>query len=80
MTLDSVEAYHILRNGITGGLSNVQHRVNLKGITRINKLSYNPETKTVSNEDTSNIMTHFVGVDFNSLYPSSFSSNPHDFI
>ncbi|KAI5512099.1 DNA/RNA polymerases family [Trichomonas vaginalis G3] len=80
MTLDSVEAYHILRNGITGGLSNVQHRVNLKGITHINKLAYNPETKTVSNEDTTNIMTHFVGVDFNSLYPSSFSSNPHDFI
>lgn len=80
MTLDSVEAYHILRNGITGGLSNVQHRVNLKGITHINKLSYDPLTKTVSNKDTDNIMTHFVGVDFNSLYPSSFSSNKHEFI
>ena len=29
------QAYHILRNGITGGLSNVQHRVNMKGITKL---------------------------------------------
>ena len=82
MTLrnDQKEAYHILRDGITGGLSNVQHRVNLRGFTKINKLYYNPETNTVYNKDTNNIMSHFVGVDFNSLYPSVFSSNSHPFI
>ena len=77
---DDKVAYHILREGITGGLSNVQHRINLKGITKINKLSYDPTTHTISNHDTDNIMTHFVGTDFNSLYPSVFSSNPHPFI
>ena len=77
---DDKQAYFILREGITGGLSNVQHRINLKGITRINKLSYDAATHTISNHDTDNIMTHFVGTDFNSLYPSAFSSNPHPFI
>lgn len=82
MTLMSyqVAEYHILRDGITGGLSNVQHRVNLKGITRINKLKYDSEKNEVSNSMTDNIMTHFVGVDFNSLYPSCFSSNTNPFI
>ena len=49
MTLDSEDAYHILRDGITGGLSNVQHRLNIKGITKINKLKYDPVTNTVPN-------------------------------
>ena len=77
---DDEKAYYILREGITGGLSNVQHRINLKGLTRINKLKYDAATHTISNYDTDNIMTHFVGTDFNSLYPSVFSSNPHPFI
>jgi hypothetical protein len=29
--------------------------------------------------DTNNIITHIVGIDFNSLYWSSFSSLPHPF-
>ena len=80
LSVNDKAAYHILRDGITGGLSNVQHRVNMRGLTRINKLKYDPETNTVSNYMTDNIMTHFLGVDFNSLYPSAFSSNPHPFI
>ena len=80
VTFDSEDSYGILRDRITGGLSNVQHRLNLNGITKINKLKYNPTTNTVSNYDIGNVMTHFVGVDFNSLYPSVFSSKPHVFI
>ena len=82
MSLDKsqTEEYHILREAITGGLSNVQHRINMKGLTKINKLKYDEKTNSISNYDTDNIMTHFVGVDFNSLYPSCFSSNKHPFI
>ncbi len=71
--------YHILRNGIYGGLSTVHNRLNLKGKTHINKLIYDPETKTVKCIETENIMTHICGIDFNSLYPSSFASvkNPN---
>jgi hypothetical protein len=29
--------------------------------------------------DTNNIITHIIGIDFNSLYPSSYSSLPHPF-
>jgi hypothetical protein len=29
--------------------------------------------------DTHNIITHIIGIDFNSLYPSSYSSIPHPF-
>ncbi len=77
---DNEDAYHIIRNGITGGLSNVQHRVNLKGVTHINKLHYDQSTNTVHDTDNEHIMTHFCGIDFNSLYPSTFASISHDFI
>ena len=69
------DVYKILRKGITGGLSNVMHRVNIKGETKINKFKYDEENKTVVSYNTDNIMTHVLGVDFNSLYPSSYSSN-----
>ena len=74
------DAFHIIRKGITGGLSNIQHRVNLAGITKINKLYYDLDTNTIYDKDTDNIMTHYMGVDFNSLYPSAFSSTQHEFI
>ena len=74
------DAFHIIRKGITGGLSNIQHRVNLAGITRINKLYYDLKTNTIYDKDTDHVMTHYMGVDFNSLYPSAFSSTQHEFI
>ncbi len=80
LAITDTDAYYIIRDGITGGLSNVQHRVNLKNITRINKLSYDPNTRTVSDKDTEHIMTHFIGNDFNSLYPSVHASTVHKFI
>ncbi len=74
------QAYHIIRKGITGGLSNVQHRVNIKGKTRINKLKYNISDHLVYDEDTEHIVTHCLGLDFNSLYPSLFAAIEHDFV
>ncbi|KAA6361857.1 MAG: hypothetical protein EZS28_042616, partial [Streblomastix strix] len=56
-----------------GGLSNVYHQCNLKGITPINKLRYNHVTKTIISYDTQHIITHILDLDFNSLYPSVFS-------
>jgi len=80
LSIDDKDAYHIIRKGITGGLSNVQHRINLKGVTRINKFSYDVDENIIMDTDTNNVMTHFVGVDFNSLYPSTFASVKHDFV
>ena len=79
MTISNEPTYHILRAGITGGLSNVMHRVNIKGETHINHFRYSRTTKTVISEDNEHVMTHVCGTDFNSLYPSSFSSivNPN---
>lgn len=76
--INDEEEYYSLRNNITGGLSNVMHRNNIKGETHINKFRYELNKGIVS-YDTHNVMTHIVGVDFNSLYPSSFSSTKHDF-
>ena len=73
MTMSNEEAIKIIRKNITGGLSNVHHRVNIKGQTHINKLLYLGDGEIVS-YDTPYIMTHVCGTDFNSLYPSSFSS------
>ena len=66
MTIDNKIVYDKLRKSITGGLSNVQHRVNIKGKTHINHFKY--ENNKVISYDTPHVMTHFCGVDFNSLY------------
>jgi hypothetical protein len=83
MTLTDEVTYHILRDGITGGLSNVGHRFNYAGITKINKLEIvknGDGSYHVFSTDANNIMTHITGCDFSSLYPSVFSSNSHPFI
>ena len=81
MTIDNEDVYHLLRNGITGGMSNVLHRLNIKGETPINHLVYDIKTKKVSSIDSDKYkVTHVCGVDFNSLYPSSYSSEKHPFI
>jgi hypothetical protein len=72
-----------LRAGITGGLSNVGHRINIAGLTHIVKLElvkYADGSIHVFSVDINNIMTHITGCDFSSLYPSVFSSNEHPFI
>jgi hypothetical protein len=75
MTITNEAVYWIIRKGITGGLANVMHRTNLKGITHINKLFTDGDY--IFSENNEHIMTHVCGVDFNSLYPSSFSSIPN---
>lgn len=81
--------YHSLRENITGGISNVLHRMNIKGLTKINRFTYDAIDNRVISQDTfckakdgktvSNTVSHIMGIDFNSLYPSSFSSMKHDF-
>lgn len=78
-TINDENTLNILRSGITGGLSNVQNRDGRKG-NNICKLEYNPETKKVKIIDTNNKITHFSSIDFNSLYPSSYSSQYNDLI
>jgi hypothetical protein len=54
MTLSKKDeyAYHILRKGITGGLSYVQHRYNIKDITKINHFVIDIDHHTVWSIDT----------------------------
>jgi hypothetical protein len=75
MTLcwDDEPAYDIMRRGITGGLSYVMHRRNIAGETPINYFETDSNNQ-IHSIDTDNIMTHVTGLDFNSLYPSAFSS------
>jgi hypothetical protein len=77
----AVKVHDQIRGGITGGLSNVWHRRNIAGETKINHLYY--EKNKVVSRDSENIMTHVIGTDFNSLYPSAYGSirtpwNPYD--
>jgi len=58
----------------------VLHRENISGETKINKLIYDEVKHSIATKDTAYIMTHVVGIDFNSLYPSAFSSEKHEFI
>ena len=79
MTISDEREYYDLREGITGGLSLVMHRLNLRGITHINKFRYDPDIGEVISYNTSHLISHIIGVDFNSLYPSVFSSKYHEF-
>ncbi|KAA6401239.1 MAG: hypothetical protein EZS28_003239 [Streblomastix strix] len=78
--LTDIDVYHLIKSGITGGLSNVMHRVNRAGIDFIKRLWYDNDNKKVTVLTTDHRITHVVGVDFNSLYPSVMSSEPHQFI
>ncbi|KAA6375004.1 MAG: hypothetical protein EZS28_029470 [Streblomastix strix] len=76
--LTNIEDYKLIRNGVTGGLSNVMHRENIAGKDTIKQFKY--EKKKVHVQTSLNIISHIVGVDFNSLYPSVMSSESHKFI
>jgi hypothetical protein len=63
-----------MRDNITGWLSNTHHRLNIAGESEITKVKINEENK-LEIDHTNNIITHCMGVDANSLYPSCFSSS-----
>jgi hypothetical protein len=71
------EEYEITRRNITGGLSNVHNRRNLKGCDAIKQLKY--VDNKINIIETKNKITHIIGIDFNSLYPSSYFSIHHPF-
>ncbi|KAA6385696.1 MAG: hypothetical protein EZS28_018776, partial [Streblomastix strix] len=72
ITIDDEEVYWFLRKSIHGGLSQVFHQYNIKGLTNINKLKYNPEENNGTAYDLDYIITHILDHDFNSIYPSVF--------
>ncbi|KAA6378633.1 MAG: hypothetical protein EZS28_025840 [Streblomastix strix] len=78
MTITDEEIYQILRSGITGGLSQVMHRYNVAGETKINQFKF-INGKVIS-QDTDHIMTHLLTLYFNCQYPSVMSSELHKFI
>jgi hypothetical protein len=55
-------------------LNFVAHRYNFADETPINRKYFDEVLNKAVSKDTANIMTHVTGVDFNSLYPSSYSS------
>jgi hypothetical protein len=57
-----------------GGLTNVMHRVNIAGETHISKFRYKSKDKKVISQLTEYVVTHILGIDFNSLYPSVMAS------
>ncbi|KAA6337955.1 MAG: hypothetical protein EZS28_052742 [Streblomastix strix] len=62
-TINNESIYNMLKECMQGGLSNVYHLSNFKGIKHINILRYNRVTKTITSYDTQQI-------DF--LFPRSF--------
>jgi hypothetical protein len=70
------EEYRVTRRNITGGLSNVHNRKNIR-VDTIKNLEYFDDKLHII--DTNNIITHIIGIDFNSLYLSSYSSLHHPF-
>ena len=77
-SVDNEDIIKLIQKDINGGLSNVHHRINKSGENTITKLKYHEESNSVEIIDTKNIISHFIGIDFNSLYPSVFSGQSHD--
>ncbi|KAA6369906.1 MAG: hypothetical protein EZS28_034567, partial [Streblomastix strix] len=77
MTLTRDEGYQLLRKGITGGISNVMHRYNIAGETRINHFEFDQENQCVYSIDSDYVMTHVTQLDFHSQYPSVMSGEPN---
>jgi hypothetical protein len=73
MTISDDRVYLLLRDSITGGLSNVVHRVNEVGTTKSNEFHFDTEQKLLYSIDSDNIVTNIIGVAFNSLFPSVYS-------
>jgi hypothetical protein len=66
------DLYQLMREWITGGLSNVLNRFNIGNLNFIKKFFYNLNKKVSIIEG--KVITHNIYLDANSLYPSSFSS------
>ena len=79
MTISDEKAYKHIRKGITGGISNVINRRNIKGEDYIRHLTYNIEENNIKSYESQDKINHCFGLDFNSLYPSAFSSTKHEF-
>jgi hypothetical protein len=73
-TITEEKVINLVREGVTGGLSFVAHRYNFACQTPINRIYFYEVLNKAVSKDTTNIMTHVCGVDFNSLYPSAYSS------
>jgi hypothetical protein len=71
-----VRVVKLLEKCKCGGLANVLHRYNKAGETEINRFYY--EDGKVKSKDTGNIMSHVIGYDGISLYPSSRASIQND--
>jgi hypothetical protein len=63
-----------LQDVIVGELSNVWHRSNVAEETHINYLRYDKGKRKVYSIDTENVVAHIRCVDFNVLYPCTYSS------
>ncbi|GHU18507.1 hypothetical protein FACS189472_06950 [Alphaproteobacteria bacterium] len=77
------KVHNQIRGGMTGGLSNVWHRRNIAGETKIKHLYVEEYADPLINKqllyrvvsrDSKWTMTHVIGIDFNSLYPFSMGS------
>jgi hypothetical protein len=73
-TITDTRVIELIRKGVTGGNSFVSHRYNIAVETHINRLIHDIDNHRVISKDTEYIMIHVCGVDFNSLYPSAYSS------
>ncbi|KAA6385198.1 MAG: hypothetical protein EZS28_019276 [Streblomastix strix] len=62
------------------GLSNQMYRVNVSGQDFIKKFEYDSINKKVRVLTSDHQITHIIGIDFNSLYPSIISSEQHKII
>jgi hypothetical protein len=74
LVLTNIHVVEQIQNTIIGGLRNVWHRSNIARETPISYLTYDYINQKVYSTDTKNLITHILGLDFNALYPSAYSS------
>jgi hypothetical protein len=77
LVLTNIYVFEQMQEAIVGGFCNLWHRSNIAGETHISYLTYNYINKKLYSTNTENVVTHINGVDFNALYPSTYSSIPN---
>jgi hypothetical protein len=80
LVLTNIHVVEQMQNAIVSSLSNIWHRSNIAGETRISFLTYDYINKKVYSTNTDNTVTHITGVDFSALYSSAYSSIPNEMI
>jgi hypothetical protein len=80
LILTNIHVVEQMQETIIGYLRNISHRSDIVCEIHITYLTYDFVNKKVYSTGTNSIVTHITSMDFNTPYPSAYSSIPNEMI